>query len=93
MVVDHYANDGVRSDRGWRTEIEGAETRRLAARAKGRWRRRPRRRCAVPRDARPTGTGPQRGSSGRWGHVGLGPATRAAEPRLRLRCGRCRSWP
>jgi Rieske 2Fe-2S family protein len=35
MVMDRYANDGVRSDRGWRTEIAGAGERRLAARAKG----------------------------------------------------------
>jgi Rieske 2Fe-2S family protein len=36
MVVDRYAADGIRSGRGWRTEIEGAEARRLKARAAGR---------------------------------------------------------
>jgi len=34
MVMDRYASDGIRSDRGWRTETEGVEERRLAARAK-----------------------------------------------------------
>jgi Rieske 2Fe-2S family protein len=34
MVADHYAMDGRRSAREWRTVIEGAEERRLRARAK-----------------------------------------------------------
>ena len=34
MVADRYAMDGVRTIRGWRTEVEGAEERRLRARAK-----------------------------------------------------------
>ncbi len=34
MVADRYAGDGIRSDRGWRTEVEGAEERRLRARAR-----------------------------------------------------------
>jgi Rieske 2Fe-2S family protein len=36
MVIDHYAADGIRSGRGWRTEIDGAEARRLKARAAAR---------------------------------------------------------
>ena len=34
MVADRYAMDGVRTTRGWRTEVEGAEEKRLRARAK-----------------------------------------------------------
>jgi hypothetical protein len=34
MVADRYAMDGRRSVRGWRTEIDGAEERRLRARAR-----------------------------------------------------------
>ena len=34
MVADRYAMDGVRTVRGWRTEVEGAEEKRLRARAK-----------------------------------------------------------
>ena len=34
MVADRYAMDGVRTARGWRTEVEGAEEKRLRARAK-----------------------------------------------------------
>ena len=33
MVADRYAMDGVRTGRGWRTEVEGAEVKRLRARA------------------------------------------------------------
>jgi phenylpropionate dioxygenase-like ring-hydroxylating dioxygenase large terminal subunit len=33
MVADRYAMDGVRTGRGWRTEVEGAEEKRLRARA------------------------------------------------------------
>jgi Rieske 2Fe-2S family protein len=33
MVADRYAGDGLRTSRGWRTEIEGAEAKRLRARA------------------------------------------------------------
>jgi Rieske 2Fe-2S family protein len=36
MVIDRYAADGARTGRGWRTEIEGAEAKRLKARAVGR---------------------------------------------------------
>jgi Rieske 2Fe-2S family protein len=35
MVADRYAMDGTRTVRGWRTEVAGAEQRRLRARAKG----------------------------------------------------------
>jgi hypothetical protein len=41
MVADRYAMDGVRTGRGWRTEVEGAEEKRLRAHA------------AVGRDAAP----------------------------------------
>jgi Rieske 2Fe-2S family protein len=34
MVADRYAMDGERTVRGWRTEVEGAEEKRLRARAK-----------------------------------------------------------
>jgi len=34
MVADRYAMDGRRTVRGWRTEVEGAEEKRLRARAK-----------------------------------------------------------
>jgi hypothetical protein len=34
MVADRYAMDGQRTVRGWRTEVEGAEEKRLRARAK-----------------------------------------------------------
>jgi hypothetical protein len=34
MVADRYAMDGVRTIRGWRTVVAGAEERRLRARAK-----------------------------------------------------------
>ncbi len=33
MVADRYAMDGTRTVRGWRTEVEGAEAKRLRARA------------------------------------------------------------
>ncbi len=33
MVADRYAMDGIRTTRGWRTEVEGAEEKRLRARA------------------------------------------------------------
>ena len=36
MVADRYAADGARTGRGWRTEIEGADLKRLKARAAGR---------------------------------------------------------
>jgi hypothetical protein len=38
MVADRYAMDGRRTVRGWRTEVEGAEVKRLRARASGRGR-------------------------------------------------------
>jgi hypothetical protein len=34
IVADRYAMDGERTTRGWRTEVEGAEEKRLRARAK-----------------------------------------------------------
>ena len=36
MVADRYAADGARTGRGWRTEVEGAESKRLKARTAGR---------------------------------------------------------
>jgi hypothetical protein len=33
MVADRYAMDGVRTGRGWRTGVEGADEKRLRARA------------------------------------------------------------
>jgi Rieske 2Fe-2S family protein len=40
MVVDRYAMDGRRTARGWRTEVEGVEEKRLRARARSAGRRR-----------------------------------------------------